>query len=117
MQLDPTLSAPRRPRASSSGPLRRAVQALAANCGCIVTHSERPWASITFAGTRHAMTLEFAGAEAVEAGEAFIAALPDHEFTLPGKLVADASVGAVTHRLLPEPALTVEIELLLLDEG
>lgn len=110
MQLDSTLSASRRLRCSPSARLRSAVLLLAGNAARIASHSERAWASITFAGSRHTITLDFAGAEAVAAGEAFIAALP-------GTLVADASVGAVTHRLLPDPALTVEIELLLLDES
>ena len=117
MQLDSTLCAHRRTRTSSAGRLRRAVLVLTENAARVASHSEAAWASITFAGTRHTMTLEFAGDDAVAAGEAFIAALPDHEFDLPGTLVADASVRAATHRLLPDPALSVEIELLLLDEG
>ena len=47
----------------------------------------------------------------------FIVFLPEHEFMLPGQLVADVAVTAVDHRLAPEPRLTVSIELLLLDEG
>ncbi len=49
-------------------------------------------------------------------GEQFIAALPEHEFTLPRQLVADAAVVSVEHATLPEPRLTVELELLLLDD-
>ena len=51
------------------------------------------------------------------AGEMLIAALPEHEFTLPGQLVADAAVARVDHEMLPEPKLTVELELLLLVDG
>lgn len=83
----------------------------------LLRQAERPWASITFSGTRHTVALRFAGTDAVAAGEALIAALPEHEFTLPGQLVADAAVLAVEHEMLPEPRLTVEVELLLLDEG
>ena len=57
------------------------------------------------------------GEEAVEAGERFIAALPDHEFAIPGQLVADATVTEAEHRLLPNPRLVVQCELLLLEEG
>jgi len=46
-----------------------------------------------------------------------IAELPDHEFALPGQLVADASVSAVDHALAPSPRLTVTCELLLLEDG
>lgn len=82
----------------------------------VLSHAESSWASITFAGTRHKVVLEFAGAEAVEAGECFIAFLPEHEFALPGQLVADASVVQVDHQLAP-PLMRVTAELLLLEEG
>ena len=49
-------------------------------------------------------------------GEAFIVALPEHEFTLPRHIVADASVVAVDHALSPEMRMTVEVELLLLED-
>jgi len=82
-----------------------------------MAHSETAWASVTFAGTRHRVELAFEGAEAIEAGECFIALLPDHEFAIPGQLVADATVVEVDHRLAPEPKLMVVAELLLLEEG
>lgn len=80
----------------------------------LLRHVERPWVSVTFSGTRHTVALAFTGAEAVAAAEAFIAALPEHEFAVPGQLVADAAVTAVRQEILPEPRLTVEVELLLL---
>ena len=90
--------------------------ALAGPGATILTHEERSWASVTFAGARHRLEMEFEGAEAVAAGELFIAFLPEHEFALPGRLVADAAVTAVEHRLDP-PRLQVSCELLLLEEG
>lgn len=105
------------PRPSPGDCLRDALMELADWRGQVVTHSERAWASITFAGARHRIALLFAGAEAVEAGERFIAALPDHEFAIRGQLVADAAVIEVEHRLLPAPRLVVQCELLLLEEG
>ena len=83
----------------------------------VLRHNEKAWASITFAGTRHELTLLFAGDEAVAAGEEFIAELPEHEFTIAGELVADAAISSVEHRLLPSPRLVVECEVLLLEEG
>ncbi len=59
----------------------------------------------------------FTGAEAMAAGEAFIAALPEHEFAIPRQLVADAAVVAVEHVAVPEVRMTVEAELLLLEDG
>ena len=83
----------------------------------IIDHQERAWASITFAGSRHTFSLLFSGEEAAAAGEQFIAALPEHEFTLPGHLVADALVEEVDHRLLPTPRLAVRCALLLLEDA
>ncbi len=83
----------------------------------MLTHNEEPWASITYAGTRHKFTFVFAGEEALAAGERFVAALPDHEFALPGQLVADAAVTEVDHRLLPSPRLAVQCALLMLEEA
>ncbi|MBX7540172.1 hypothetical protein [Qipengyuania sphaerica] len=85
--------------------------------GQVITHTERAWASITFAGTRHSLSILFAGDEAVEAGERFVATLPDHEFAIPGQLVADAGVVEVEHRLSPSPRLVVQCDLLLLEDA
>lgn len=102
---------------STGDRLRDTLLALGDYRGQVLTHTERAWASITFAGARHMLTLLFAGEEAVDAGERFIAALPEHEFALPGQLVADAAITEVEHRLLPHPRLVVQCELLLLEEG
>lgn len=82
----------------------------------LLRHVERPWASVTFTGTRHTIALAFTGAEAVAASEAFVAALPEHEFAIPRQLVADAAVVSMEHETLPEPKLTLEVELLLVED-
>ncbi|BEV01403.1 hypothetical protein [Novosphingobium olei] len=92
-----------------------AVRRLAGERACIASHGETPWASVTFSGSRHSVVLRFEGWEACDDGETFIAELPEHEFTLPGVLVADASVVRNEQVLLPEPVLEVEVELLLLN--
>lgn len=97
--------------------LRQAVAALAGKEGAILSHSERSWASITFAGTRHRLVLAFAGPGGVPAGETFIEALPDHEFAIPGHLVADAAIVEVDHCAVPEARLQVTVELLLLEDS
>lgn len=104
-------------RRTSTDRLREAVMALCDHRGQVLTHSEKAWASITFAGTRHRLAMLFAGEEAVAAGERFIADLPEHEFAIPGQLVADANVVEVEHRLVPTPRLVVQCELLLLEDG
>jgi hypothetical protein len=104
-------------RRSPGERLRSAVELLAGPEGRVIAHAERAWASITFAGTRHRMTLTFAGLDGWAAAEVLIEALPDHEFTVPGHLVADAAVVAIDQRLLPNPLMIMEIDLLLLQDG
>ena len=110
------LKPPRAARRNPAERLREELQALAGGHVEFLSHSEKSWASITFAGTRHRLDLAFAGADAVEAAEQFIAFLPEHEFAIPRQLVADAAVTAVDHRIGADPRMEVRIELLLLDE-
>lgn len=131
MRIDPTtdramvatLDRPRsavRARAPARRPWLQLIAAVTELAGIdaeLIRHTERSWASITFSGTRHSMLLAFTGAQAVATGEQFITALPDHEFTIPRQLVAEATVIAVEHTTLPEPKLVVEIELLLLEDA
>lgn len=110
----------RNARSERRGPwvhLVSALLALAEGKAELLRHSERAWASITFAGTRHTLAFAFIGSDAVATGERFVAELPEHEFAIPGQLVADAAVIAVEHTVLPESRMTVEIELLLLEDG
>jgi hypothetical protein len=95
----------------------RSVLALAGRSAQLIDHRERPWASVTFSGARHNVVLRYTGWEACDDGEALIAALPDHEFTVPGALVADVTVVRTDEAVLPERTLEVELELLLLDQG
>jgi hypothetical protein len=117
MQADPA-TLPRVPkrRRTTSDRLRDVLMELAQGRARIAGHQETAWASITFAGARHRLELLFEGDDAVAAGEAFIEALPEHEFAIPGQLVADAAVMEVDHRL-DSPRLAVSIELLLLDDA
>ena len=115
MLADVSLGAAR-PMRGTAARLREALLELAGGQAALLSHSEKSWASITFAGTRHRLELAFEGEAAVAAGELFIAFLPEHEFALPGQLVADAAVTAVDHRLEP-PRMQVSCELLLLEEG
>ena len=110
------LGSPARNRRQATDLLREALLDLARGEATILGHSEKSWASITFAGARHRLVLEFEGAEAVVTGELFIALLPEHEFEIPGQLVADATVTEVDHRLDP-PRMQVICELLLLEDA
>lgn len=116
MRIDTLVPRARAARRSPAIRLREQLLALARGQASVLAHEEKAWASVTFAGARHRVELAFEGAEAVEAGECFIAFLPEHEFAIPGQLVADAAVTEVDHRLDP-PMMRVTCELLLLDEG
>ena len=118
MHIDRPLTSParrKRPRGAGAK-LSEALLDLAERKAEIAVHCEKSWASITFAGTRHRLELVFRGDDAVAAGEKFIAFLPEHEFAVPGQLVADAAVTAVDHTLLPAARMTVSVEILMLEE-
>jgi hypothetical protein len=103
-----------RARRGTGERLRDALLDLAGRA-TVVSHREKSWASITFAGARHSFELVFDGEDSIEAGERFIAVLPDHEFAIPGQIVAEATVVEVDHRLDP-PLMQVTCELLLLED-
>lgn len=105
-----------RPRRTTSDRVREALLTLAGERADLLTHEEKAWNSITFSGTRHEVMLDFNGAEAVLAGEEFIAELPEHEFRIPGQLVADATIGEVDHRFGADERMVVTAVLLLLEE-
>ena len=108
---------PKHARRTATVRLRDALMAVGDWHGQILTHSERPWTSITFSGTSHSLALLFAGDEAVAAGERFVEALGEHEFSIPGQLVADAAIREVEHRLLPAPRMVVQSQILMLRDG
>ncbi|WP_235054391.1 hypothetical protein [Novosphingobium lindaniclasticum] len=107
------------PRAFSRGPwlpLLAELLKLAGSRVEFLRHAERPWSSAMFCGSRHTVALAFNDRQAIADGERLIEALPEHEFAIPGQLVADAAISAADHRAGPLPSLTLEIELLLLEE-
>jgi hypothetical protein len=108
---------PYRPRRTVGDRLLEALITLGETQASLLSHNQKPWASVTFTGSRHEVLLDFEGPDAVAAGERFIAALPDHEFAIPGQLVADATVSEVTHSQLPYPRMVVTCVLLLLEDA
>ncbi|MEM1194623.1 MAG: hypothetical protein AAGH57_00840 [Pseudomonadota bacterium] len=105
-----------RPRRTAGDRLRSALLALADGHGDLIKHEEAPWSSITFTGTRHEVIFEFLGTASAERAESFIADLPEHEFAIPGQLVADASVREVDHRFGEQERMSVTCVLLLLED-
>lgn len=106
-----------RARRTTADRVRTALLGLTGGAGTLLSHDEKAWASITFSGTRHEVVLEFCGADAVVGGEELIERLPDHEFAMPGQLVADATITKVDHRFGAMERLEVTAVLLLLEEG
>lgn len=106
-----------RPKRTTGDRVREALLMLAEGRANLLTHEEKAWSSITFTGTRHEVMLDFDGTEAVAVGEEFIADLPEHEFRIPGQLVADATIHEVDHRFGGEDErMVVTAVLLLLEE-
>lgn len=93
--------------------LERALIASAATRGCAIGVVEADWvhwASVTFTGARHRLTLDL---EATSGGEAWLAALPELELPLRGHLVADLQVVALAAR---DGRLRAELEALTVEE-
>jgi hypothetical protein len=96
--------------------LKRALRGYFATLGAPVTFesvASRPWASITFSGERHRLSLCLPGPGAQAAVDAFLDGLEDREFGLRGHILADIEAAGVERdadgqiRLILE-ALTVE---------
>ncbi len=111
-EIDPAIG--RAVRAGNA--LIAAMIELADGQGELLMHGEQCWASVSYTGKRHRVILQFKGLPAVLRGEQLIDALPEHEFAIPGWLVADAAVTAATHRHGYDPMLTVTAELLLIED-
>ena len=58
----------------------------------LVEAQERPWASATFSGARHSVTLQLRLDSADAPAPAALLTLADHEFALPAEIVADCAV-------------------------
>lgn len=108
---------PMRARRTTADRLRDAILKLSGSHATCVKHEEKAWSSITFTGTRHEITLAFEGAEAVAYGEELMECLPEHEFAIPGQLVADATIREVDHRFGMHERLEITAVLLLLEEN
>ena len=96
--------------------LRRVLRAWFGELGAPVTFeslASRPWASITFSGERHRLSLCLPGPGADAAADSFLEGLEEREFALRGHVLADIEAAAVERdpdgqvRLVLE-ALTVE---------
>lgn len=86
--------------------LATAVIGITSGRGTISDYREKSWASLTFKGTRAFFNVDFADEDEADA---FVALLPEYDFTMPGWLVADATVTGRQKR-------NVQAEILALEE-
>ena len=79
------------------------LEALSGARATVTLNRERPWASITFAGTRYSLAIVSADGAEPETMQALAQALPNHEFAIPGHFLADILITEQTDfRLLVE---------------
>ncbi|OYY70169.1 MAG: hypothetical protein B7Y00_05525 [Sphingomonadales bacterium 17-56-6] len=98
-------------RAGASG-LLRALRTLAPAADIRIMH-QRPWHSITFSGAQICLSLQVAHPTTQDFVSKLSAILSEHEFHVPGHIVADI---AVTHAVVADGAHCLIIDALLLDE-
>ena len=97
---------------SAADELRRTVTFV--TFASLATIESRPWASVTFTGERHRLTLKLAGPEAEAAADSFLTGLGERDFPLRGHILIEIacvgdSRGEDEVRLTLE-ALTVEAD-------
>lgn len=97
---------PRPPRRDPHIRVTAQLLEVAGSAASVVEASCRPWASATFLGARHRVSIRFSDDHALKA-EAFANILPEAEFSIPGHIVADACVDAWERR---ESVLTDEAD-------
>lgn len=68
------------------------IEALTGGRARVTLKRERPWASITFTGTRHVFAVDWLAAPNPEDRDNLATATAEHEFTIPGYFVADMLV-------------------------
>ncbi len=99
-----------RPKARPRSPgslIASQIAALAGNRVTVAMKHERPWASITFTGTRHSFAVEWEGTAEPDEMHNLAKALPDHEFAIPGYFVADILVTEQSDLRLLVEALSI----------
>jgi hypothetical protein len=80
----------------------------------ILSAQSEAWASATFRGARHSLTLRMSGADAGDRAGRLAGELDAIEFRLPGHLVADI---ALTSRRESADDVTMEIEALTVEDA
>ena len=101
-------------RADAHRLLVRALQSRAGADATIAASRSETWASATFRGARHAITLRLTGDDAADRGARLAEEMDGIEFDLPGHLVADIQVRS---RSGDAAGVTLEIEALTVEDA
>lgn len=83
------------------------IEAMTGDRASVALTRERPWASITFAGTRHSFAVQWGGTAGTNDMKALAKTLPDHDFVVPGYFVADVLVTEQSELRLLVEALSI----------
>lgn len=97
--------------------LKRALRRCFVALGAPVTVealASRPWASITFSGERHRLTLCLPGPGATAAAESFLDGLEDRDFALRGHILAD--IAAIGSELDADGQVRLTLEVLTVED-
>lgn len=97
--------------------LIRALVTLGNGAAIFEEHRGTSWASATFKGMRHAITLSFSGGDAMAIGERLADMLPEHEFQIAGHIVADLAIVDIYRRREGAPHMTLKIEALTVEDS
>lgn len=97
----------KRCRQTPGAVLAAAIEALSAGLARVTITRERPWASITFSGTRHSIMVSWRNDVNCAGKKEFMKILPDHEFAIPGHFVADLLITEQTESQLLIEVLTI----------
>ncbi|HEY1125434.1 MAG TPA: hypothetical protein VGE65_07355 [Sphingobium sp.] len=107
-------STPRIQRRDCHGRLMTALLASAGTDASIADSGFRPWCSATFLGAQHRITLRITGSDARERADQLAAALPDREWSIPGHIVADATIDAI--RQQADGAMLMDLAILTIED-
>lgn len=102
-----------RPRDTAQRLLAQLAILLGPGMELIMAH-EREWASATFSGARHSFAIRLPLSGAAAPAPMALTQAPDHEFELPGAIVADCAVTVQqrTRDSAGQHWLDIQIELL-----
>ncbi|MET0238724.1 MAG: hypothetical protein ABW184_02400 [Sphingobium sp.] len=70
------------------------------------------WASATFLGARHVVTLRLEGEDAEDRAQRVVGCLPEAEFAIPGHIVADVAIDTVR---MTDGGATVALSILTIE--